>query len=139
MNSSELPSFASKSLATFARTPAKNSAAFGTLTVMSRHTTARLTINEREPELQRDMVSFLTSLVPADLEYRHNRHTVDGRANAHAHVLGLFVNASETIPITDGALELGAWQSIFFVELDGPRATREVQLQVIGERGADLA
>ena len=111
----------------------------GTLTMMSRHTTARLTINEREPELQRDMVSFLTSLVPADLEYRHNRHTVDGRANAHAHLLGLFVNASETIPITDGALELGAWQSIFFVELDGPRTTREVQLQVIGERGADLA
>jgi secondary thiamine-phosphate synthase enzyme len=101
---------------------------------MSLHTTARLTINERESELQRDMVEFLTRLAPAEGEYRHNHHTVDGRANAHAHLLGLFVNASETIPITDGALVLGAWQSIFFVELDGPRAEREVQLQVIGER-----
>jgi len=107
----------------------------GSLTVISLHTTARLTINERESELQRDMVDFLTALAPSKAEYRHNRHTVDGRANAHAHLLGLFVNASETIPIADGALVLGAWQSIFFVELDGPRAEREVQLQLIGERG----
>ena len=106
----------------------------GTLTLMSLHTTARITINEREAELQRDMVDFLTALAPADGEYRHNRNTVDGRANAHAHLLGLFVNASETVPIADGALVLGGWQSIFFVELDGPREQREVQLQLMGTR-----
>lgn len=106
----------------------------GTLTLMSLHTTARITINERETELQRDMVDFLTTLAPADGAYRHNRNTVDGRANAHAHLLGLFINASETVPIADGALVLGGWQSIFFVELDGPREAREVQLQLMGTR-----
>lgn len=105
----------------------------GSLTLISLHTTARITINENEPELQRDMVAFLTGLVPREAGYRHDRHTVDGRANAHAHLLGLFVNASETVPVADGALVLGAWQSIFFVELDGPRARREVQLQLLGD------
>ncbi len=106
----------------------------GLLTVSSLHTTARITINEREAELQRDMVAFLTGLVPREAEYRHNRNTVDGRANAHSHLLGLFVNASESIPVAEGALVLGGWQSIFFVELDGPRERREVQLQLMGER-----
>lgn len=104
----------------------------GTLTLISLHTTARITINEREPELQRDMVAFLTNIAPREAGYRHDRNTVDGRANAHAHLLGLFVNASETVPVADGALVLGAWQSIFFVELDGPRTQREVRLQLIG-------
>ncbi len=106
----------------------------GLLTLSSLHTTARVTINEREPELQRDMVAFLERLAPRAADYAHNRDTVDGRANAHAHLLGLFVNASESVPVADGAPVLGAWQSIFFVELDGPRAQREIQLQLIGER-----
>jgi secondary thiamine-phosphate synthase enzyme len=106
----------------------------GVLALVSAHTTARININERESELQHDMVAFLTALVPQAGTYRHNRNTVDGRANAHAHLLGLFVNASETVPLVDGALSLGAWQSIFFVELDGPREEREVQLQLMGLR-----
>lgn len=105
----------------------------GLLTLMSRHTTARMHVNERDPALQRDMVDYLTKLVPREGPYEHNADTVDGRDNAHAHLLGLFVNASETIPVADGELLLGAWQSIFFIELDGPREEREVLLHLLGD------
>ena len=104
----------------------------GLLTVMSPHTTARITINEREGELQKDMVRFLEWLAPADGEYGHNRAPVDDRLNAHSHLLGLFLNASESIPVVDGDLLLGGWQSLFFVELDGPRESREVVLHLMG-------
>jgi secondary thiamine-phosphate synthase enzyme len=103
----------------------------GLLTVTSPHTTARITRNEREAELQGDMVRFLERLAPSDAPYRHNLDTVDGRANAHSHLLGLLMPASESVPVVEGALAMGAWQSLFFVELDGPRAVREVQLQLI--------
>lgn len=103
----------------------------GLLTVMSPHTTARITLNEREAELQKDMVRFLERIAPADAPYGHNLDTVDDRLNAHAHLLGLFMTASETIPLSDGALDIGAWQSLFFVELDGPREEREVILHLI--------
>ena len=105
--------------------------AHGLLTVMSPHTTARITINEREGELQRDMVRFLEWLAPADGEYGHNRAPVDDRLNAHSHLVGLFVNASESIPVADGELLLGGWQSLFFIELDGPRPQREVVLHLL--------
>lgn len=104
----------------------------GLLTVMSPHTTARITINEREGELQKDMVRFLEWLAPADGEYGHNRAPVDDRLNAHSHLLGLFLNASESIPVVDGDLLLGGWQSLFFIELDGPRESREVVLHLMG-------
>jgi secondary thiamine-phosphate synthase enzyme len=105
----------------------------GLLTLISPHTTARVNLNESEAQLHRDMVTFLKRLVPRDGDYLHNLAPVDDRDNAHAHLLGLFMNASETIPVADGELLLGGWQSIFFIELDGPRARREVQLQIMGE------
>lgn len=105
----------------------------GLLTLISPHTTARINLNEREEMLQQDMVAFLETLVPKDLDYLHNRDPVDDRPNAHAHLLGLSMNASETIPIADGRLLLGGWQSLFFIELDGPRPERQVNVQIIGE------
>lgn len=105
----------------------------GLLTVRSPHTTARVTLNERDPALQRDMVTFLERLAPKAGDYAHNVHTVDGRDNAHAHLLGLFINASESLAVADGALAMGDWQSLFFVELDGPRTRRTVQLHLLGE------
>ncbi len=103
----------------------------GLLTITSTHTTARITINEREGRLQVDMVRFLERLAPADVAYGHNQAPVDDRPNAHAHLLGLFLNASESIPVTDGELTLGAWQSVFLVELDGPREVRQVHLHLM--------
>jgi secondary thiamine-phosphate synthase enzyme len=104
----------------------------GLLTLTSPHTTARININEAEPQLQRDMVTFLKRLVPQDGDWLHNIDTVDDRPNAHAHLLGLFANASETIPVARGAMTLGGWQSIFFIELDGPRPARALDLQIMG-------
>jgi secondary thiamine-phosphate synthase enzyme len=104
----------------------------GLLTVSCLHTTARVNVNEREAQLQRDMVTYLKRLVPRDGDYLHNLAPVDGRDNAHSHLLGLFMNASESIAVADGALVLGGWQSIFFIELDGPRESRGLELQILG-------
>ena len=104
----------------------------GVVTLLSRHTTARVNLNEREVQLQRDMVTFLERLVPKDGDYLHNLAPVDDRDNAHSHLLGLFINASEMIPVRGGELMLGEWQSVFFIELDGPRPNRQVLLQYLG-------
>jgi secondary thiamine-phosphate synthase enzyme len=103
----------------------------GLLTVSSPHTTGRITINEVDPALQRDMVAYLERMAPAGADYGHNTNTVDGRDNAHSHILGLFIPASEGIQVIDGDLALGTWQALFFVELDGPRSRREVHLQLL--------
>ncbi len=79
------------------------------------------------------MVEFLTQLVPCNAEYRHNHNPVDGRFNAHSHLIGLFMNSSETVLVANGELLLGGWQSIFFIELDGPRKQRMLRVQLAGE------
>jgi len=104
----------------------------GLLTVTSPHTTARVTRNEREPALQQDMLRFLERLAPAGASYGHDLAPVDDRLNAHSHLLGLLLPASETIPVSDGELLLGGWQALFLVELDGPRPRREVHLHLMG-------
>ncbi len=76
----------------------------GLVTLLSRHTTASICLNERETQLQRDMVTFLKRLVPRDGDYLHNLAPVDDRDNAHAHLLALFTNASESVPIAGGEL-----------------------------------
>jgi secondary thiamine-phosphate synthase enzyme len=105
----------------------------GLLTVSSPHTTARINVNEREPQLALDMVDFLQRLAPAGAGYRHDIAPVDDRPNAHAHLLGLLMTAAQTVPVAAGAPSLGGWQAIFFIELDGPRSGRCVDLQLLGE------
>jgi secondary thiamine-phosphate synthase enzyme len=105
----------------------------GLLTVTSLHTTARVNVNEREPQLEKDIVTYLKRFVPRDGDWLHNLAAVDGRDNAHSHILGLFMNSSETIPVAGGEMVLGSWQSIFFIELDGPRPRRGLELQILGE------
>jgi secondary thiamine-phosphate synthase enzyme len=117
----------------------------GIVTVFSRHTTAAVCIQEDEPLLLEDLREFLTRSAPAELHYRHNDFRVrtvhmhdDESPNGHAHCLQMMLGASETIPVADGKLELGTWQRIFLVELDGPRPRlglpggREVVIQALG-------
>ncbi|UHD18125.1 secondary thiamine-phosphate synthase enzyme YjbQ [Thiocapsa bogorovii] len=106
----------------------------GQVTLFSPHTTAFVCLNEKEQMLQRDMLDFLHRLVPADTDFRHNRNPIDGRLNAHSHLLGLLMTASQTIPVADGCLLLGGWQSVFFIELDGPRDERRLLMQISGEQ-----
>ncbi|MCQ1536238.1 YjbQ family protein [Methanosarcina sp. KYL-1] len=89
----------------------------GVCILSTRHTTAGIIINENESGLREDILDLLNRLVPAGVGYRHDR--IDN--NADAHLKALLLGASEALPITDGNLELGTWQSIFFAEMDGPR------------------
>ena len=96
----------------------------GVCTVFVRHTTAGVIVNEAERRLLADLADGLETLVP-DEGWAHD--TLDG--NADSHVRAMLVGESATIPVTDGNLQLGRWQSVLFVECDGPR-TRTVDVVV---------
>jgi secondary thiamine-phosphate synthase enzyme len=94
----------------------------GTCTVFVRHTTAGVVVNEAESRLLDDVTSFLDELVP-DEGWEHDR--LDG--NADSHLRALLLGPGETLPVVDGELDLGTWQSVLLVECDGPR-TRTVDV-----------
>jgi len=96
--------------------------ATGTCTVFVEHTTAGLSINEAEPRLREDIERALTELVP-ESGWAHDE--IDD--NADAHLRSMLLGRSVTVPVTDGSLDLGTWQSILLVECDGPR-TRTVSV-----------
>jgi secondary thiamine-phosphate synthase enzyme len=91
-------------------------AAEGTCTVFVRHTTTAITVNEAEPRLLGDLGGALGDLVP-DTGWDHDE--LDG--NADSHVRAMLVGPSETIPVRDGDLDMGTWQSVLLVDCDGPR------------------
>lgn len=97
--------------------------AAGTCTVFVRHTTAGLAVNEAESRLLSDVASVLEDLV-ADDGWAHDR--IDD--NADSHLRALMVGPSVTLPVSDGHLDLGTWQSVLLVECDGPR-TRTVEVR----------
>jgi len=99
----------------------------GVATVFVGHTTAGVTLQEDEHRLRRDVVEFLGDVV-ADEGWTHDR--LDG--NADSHLRATLLGASETIPVEGGELELGTWQSVLFVECDGPRK-REFTVQFVGD------
>jgi secondary thiamine-phosphate synthase enzyme len=111
----------------------------GTVSILSRHTTAAIRIQEAEPLLQQDLLKFLQRLAPATDRYEHNDFEIrtahmhpDESPNGHSHCLQFLLGSSETVPVMDGELVLGQWQRIFLVELDGPRPEREVVIQAVG-------
>ncbi len=111
----------------------------GVANVFSRHTTAAVCIQEDEPLLLEDLREFLQRSAPAGAHYRHNDFRVrtvhmhdDESPNGHAHCQQIMLGTSESVPVADGELLLGAWQRIFLVELDGPRSDREVIIQALG-------
>jgi len=111
----------------------------GQVLLLSRHTTAAVRIQEDEPLLLEDLRDFLARLAAPNAHYRHNDFHVrthhmhpDERPNGHAHCLQLLLGSSESVPVLDGELALGTWQRLFLVELDGPRADREVLVQLSG-------
>ena len=92
------------------------------------HTTAAVTINENaDPSVIHDILLTLDELVPEHRSgYRHSE------GNSDAHVKSSLVGCSEHTLITNGSLNLGTWQGIFFCEFDGPRS-RRIVVQVRGE------
>ncbi|MGK7920630.1 MAG: secondary thiamine-phosphate synthase enzyme YjbQ [Trichodesmium sp.] len=108
----------------------------GQVIVFSRHTTTALAINENEERLIEDLKVYLRKLAPESDKYLHNDLHLrdvppDEPINAHSHLMAMTLNNSEVIPVVEGKLALGTWQSILFFELDGPRK-RNVLVQVTG-------
>src|SRR3981081_1277987 len=94
----------------------------GVCQVYVQHTTAGGTINEgADPDVARDIETFLAMMVPKESGFRH------GEGNSDSHIKTILVGPSVTAPVRGGRLALGTWQAIFLCEWDGPRTrTAEV-------------
>jgi len=110
----------------------------GIVNIQTHHTTTGLMINENEPLLLQDIQRILNRIAPEDESYRHNDfsiRTVNMQPfedkNGHAHCRALFLRTSESIHIIDGALSMGRWQRLFFIECDRPRL-RTVNILIFG-------
>ena len=97
-----------------------NHAHQGVVHVFSPHTTTAIRIIENDPGLLKDFKDNLARTIPTTADYAHNK--IDPRQNARAHLASLLYGASESIPVNDGQLTLGQWQSIFFIDFDGGRS-----------------
>ncbi len=105
----------------------------GFVIVQSLHTTTAVFINEFQQALLDDMKAFLEKLVGRLDYWRHNDPKLSecDRKNADAHLRAMVLGHTLSVPVRDGALALGNWQSIILAELDGPRE-RSLQVQVLG-------
>ncbi|HEY3084792.1 MAG TPA: secondary thiamine-phosphate synthase enzyme YjbQ [Candidatus Dormibacteraeota bacterium] len=110
----------------------------GRVYLQSLHTTLGLAVNENEPLLLSDFKSLLERIAPAGAGYEHDDFArrieiqLDEPVNGHAHCRQLLLSAFATLLVEDGELVLGRWQSVFAVELDGPRR-RQLALQMDGD------
>ena len=105
----------------------------GMLYLHSLHTTTAIMINEWQHALLADMKDFLQSIVDDKGYFQHNdpEHSDCVRSNASSHLRSALLSHNVMVPIEDGKLVLGEWQSIIFADLDGPQ-TRSVVAQIIG-------
>jgi secondary thiamine-phosphate synthase enzyme len=105
----------------------------GFLIISSLHTTTALFINEFQAALMADAKSFLERLANKEDGYLHNCEDCSDcdRKNADSHIRAMVLGHNLTLPIQEGTILLGEWQSILFAELDGPRE-RMLSAQVIG-------
>jgi secondary thiamine-phosphate synthase enzyme len=100
----------------------------GICVVSAPHATAAILVNENERRLIDDMLTKIEELFPSSARYSHN--SIDD--NADAHLAAVFIGHSKTFPISESKLVRGTWQSVFLVELDGPRQRREVHIEILG-------
>jgi secondary thiamine-phosphate synthase enzyme len=105
----------------------------GFIIVQSLHTTTAVFINEFQQALVDDMKSFLERLVGRLDYWRHNdpRLSECDRKNAASHLRAMVLGHTLSLPVHNGELMLGNWQSVILAELDGPRE-RSVQVQILG-------
>jgi octaprenyl-diphosphate synthase len=116
----------------------------GRVHLQSLHTTLGLAVNENEPLLLRDFQGLLERLAPGDVTYEHDDFSrridiaTDEPVNGHAHCRQLLLTGFATLLVENGELVLGRWQSVFAVELDGPRQ-RQLAMQLDGEFASSLS
>jgi secondary thiamine-phosphate synthase enzyme len=101
----------------------------GLVYVGSQHITSSVYINDAEQGLIEDIEEWLEELAPARPDYKHH---LTGETNADAHLKNLVLGHSVTCPITDGQLDFGPWQQIYYAEFDGQRPKRIV-IKIMGE------
>ncbi len=98
----------------------------GMVFVFSPHATGAIILNENDQSLLDDFKDLLERLIPKSGSYRHP-------INAHSHLRSIFMEPSKAIPVRDGRLALGTWQSIIWVEVDTRPRTRTVMVTVLGD------
>lgn len=101
----------------------------GLILVSAMHITAGVYINDAEDGLIADIEAWAEKLAPFRPEYRHHR---TGETNGDAHLKNLLVGHQVVVPVTNGKLDFGPWQQVYYAEFDGQRRKR-VLIKVIGE------
>ena len=101
----------------------------GMVLVSAMHITAGVIVNDNEPGLWKDIDEWLEKLAPYRDDYRHHR---TGETNGDAHLKNLLVHHQVILPVTEGSLDLGPWQQVFYAEFDGQRKKRMI-IKVMGE------
>jgi len=101
----------------------------GLCLVSAMHLTASVIVQDDEEGLHQDIWEWLEKLAPFKEDYRHH---LTGEDNADAHLKNLLLHFQVVLPITNGKLDLGPWQEIFYVEFDGQRPKRVI-IKIIGE------
>jgi secondary thiamine-phosphate synthase enzyme len=94
--------------------------------IFAPHATGILILTENDPALLQDIKVFLEELVPKNRGYNHP-------SNAHSHLRSMLLPPDKTLPVIDGCVEFGTWQSLLYVETDVYPRERTVIIQVMGE------
>jgi len=101
----------------------------GLILVSAMHITAGVYVNDAESGLIADIEEWLEKLAPFRRDYRHHR---TGETNGDAHLKNLLIGHEVVVPVTNGKLDFGPWQQVYYAEFDGQRRKR-VLIKVIGE------
>ena len=101
----------------------------GLCLVGAMHITAGIWVNDNEPGLWQDFWEMLDTVAPYGKDYQHHR---TGEDNGDAHLKRTLVHHQAILPVTDGRLDLGPWEQVFYAEFDGRRRKRVV-IKIIGE------
>jgi secondary thiamine-phosphate synthase enzyme len=107
---------------------AKSKVQEGLCLVSAMHITAGIWVNDEESGLKQDVLELLERLAPV-ADYKHHR---TGEDNGDAHLKRTLVHHQTILPITNGKLDLGPWEQVFYAEFDGKRRKRVV-VKVLGE------
>lgn len=102
---------------------AKSGITDGMALVSAMHITAGVYINDAESGLIADIEEWLAKLAPVDRDYRHNQ---TGEDNGYAHLWNLIIGHQQLVPITQGRLDLGPWEQVYYAEFDGRRRKRVI-------------
>lgn len=97
--------------------------------VSAMHITAGVYVNDAESGLIADIDDWLQELAPEGPDYSHHR---TGETNGDAHLKNLLIGHEVILPVTDGQLDLGPWQQVYYAEFDGCRRKKMI-IKIIGE------